>query len=170
MRTSTSQMKGNKQCHQQQLKSEIVKMELSTWMLNLHQKSITKVLHTDLFNDSSNLLIHLRLRLRIRKERKQDLLSAMEHNWLCASEIANRAKVQHKSAIKLLVNMALTGEIEMTMHEWIDERMRQRKRRMYRKPSLSEVERAMLLNSCFGLKVVEPPNGIINARMHVLRG
>jgi hypothetical protein len=104
----------------------------------------------------------------LRKTRKAELLNAMGNDWLCASDIANLANVQHKSAIKLLLNMALNGEIEVHTHEWIDERCRHRRKSMYRKPSITDSERASLLNSCFGLRVVQPA-GLINARVHVLK-
>jgi hypothetical protein len=94
----------------------------------------------------------------------------MSRDWLCASDIANLARVQHKSAIKILLNMAYTNEVDVKLHEWVDARMRNRKIRLYRKPSISEAERAILLNSCFGIKVVEPALVNANVCTHVLEG
>lgn len=133
-------------CHQQLSELKTQQMEPSTWMCNLRKRSITTVLRTKLSPGSSSLQIKLKVSVKIYKEYKQEIKSAMGNDWLCASDIADKAGIQHRSAIKILINMALNDEVEMTLHEWSDERMRQRKRRMYRIPDVSPAERAELLN------------------------
>lgn len=143
-------------------------MALSIWMLSLAQTSKTIRWHTDLSSDLSSLSIRLRLRKEPPQNRQDLLKQAIDTEWRSAREIAELAGVTYKSAIRYLIALD-DDSIDKKMEEWVDSRLRNRKRMIYRRKSMSREEQAQLLNSVlfFNRKppVIEPPQIVyINPR------
>lgn len=136
-------------CQKHLSESKIHPMAQSTWMCNLQKRSITTVLLTKSWLGLSSLQINLKLKVIISKDKKSELLKSLTNDWKSASEIADIAEIQHRSAIKILISMALNGECESKTFEWVDSKLRKRKCMLYRVPKMSVSEQAALLNSVF---------------------
>lgn len=134
-------------------------MALSIWMLSLAQTSKTIRWRTDLSSDLSSISIRLKLKREPPQNRQELLRQAVDSEWRCAREIAVIAGVTYKSAVRYL--LTIDDSIDRKLEEWTDARLRNRKRWVYRKKSMSSKEQAELLNSVLFFNrikpVIEPP-------------
>lgn len=130
-------------------------MALSIWTLFLTPTSITHQMHTGLCKGLSNLSIKVRLRKAPPKEPLEALTEAADSEWRSAVELADKAGVSHKAAIRSLAALAESKGLGVKTERWVDERKRDRERKLYRKIGMTESERSALYNYLFAPRIPE---------------
>ena len=85
---------------------------------------------------------------QICRERSQRLESAIDGSWQTAEELAHKAKIPHRAAVKLLLNLVKEGKVEVKDYCWLDSRFRARSIWLYSKPEREDF--LAVYNSMFG--------------------
>lgn len=124
------------------------------------QQMGTSILQLDLFplwewDEIRAVIYRYRGRVALSPAKKRDLIAkAVTNEWLGAERIARLSGLPEHCCRKLLVKMALSGDVEAKEECWIDARKRERKRCLYRKPQ--DIQGSMdVLMRAFGMVSAE---------------